>query len=313
MTTEERGLLLRGVRDKCDLGLALVPAADNETDLASRIAVGDIAFFKTSDQWLSRTITGLDGYWTHSGIIVETDSDQGPMIVHSVLQGTCKEPLSVVAASKSDGFAVGRPKEAIADPTLGRRAAQVAEDLASSDVKSKYGGGELGEACAVLIRGNLAAVKQALRQRLGQIVRESTAEPELWDRNETFEATCSGLVYHCYSAAGVKLDFTPSPGLRRDDEHGTIRTADSSDFVVPGHPDLVTAESMRSSNEMKIYSRLMAQALPGFFDGMTTEQLPIAKTISPGDLWTTTDPTTRCYGSADAKAKATAFVADCPG
>jgi hypothetical protein len=300
---------LRGVRDKCSLEIGDVPDAADQADLRSKLRAGDIVLFKTSDNWLSRVITTLDGYWTHAGIIVDTEADDGPHVVHAVVPRPIQQPLSVVAQAKNDGFAVGRPTACVDNPDLGIEAAEWALRFADpANENTVYGGSELGEACALLLRGNIAAV----RLEADGYKEAATDEWDVVDDYPEFEGTCSGLVYQCYERAGHKLAFEPAPGLWRDEESDTIRTRDRSDFVVPGDRELVRAESLQRFSTMAFYARLLGKAAPAFLSGITRTELAVASGISPADLWTTTDPATRLFGSAEYGRMARDFVSDCP-
>ena len=302
-----------GTRSVCDLGLQQTAALPSNEPLADLLEVGDLLLCRSTGNWLSDLIAGLDGYWTHSALYCGNST-----IVHAYTAGVGQVGLDKFVGTYPDGLAVARPSRSLAEREA---AAKCALDLAEADPGDvAYSGWDLGVAFAVLRR---AQARGAWRSLPGDDGLESM-EHMLWNRDgiTEFSSTCSGLVYRCYSeGAKAPLKITPAPGLDVEDEQLVFPTDDEALYKAAVAE---TAAGEEWAPELEGFGRpdlsrwkdkflLIGGALAGwaFYAAADDRSVPLKQGVSPSDLWCSDDISQRWFVSDEHAKKATEATSGC--
>lgn len=280
----------QGVRDICDLDFASSRALDGNVAASEVLRPGDIVFCKTSKRWISRKIAKLDGYWSHSALYVGVIGGV-PSVAHAQAPGIVIEPLDEVSGRYRDGVAFGRPFAA--DPALGQAAAKWAIELeGDAESQTMYSGMDLGEAYMILRRADRAVVERlmAAEEQLESFGRKRNDEPF-----KSFESTCSGFVYRCYSeGARTHPPIVTSPGIELRDGClyvlGDSRLLDDADQASDAQEGI--GKSVLGYLRM---ARKLAQAGRGMLASLSDNSIAVERGVTPNDLWMGTDKSSRIF------------------
>lgn len=312
MTTEGEGNDARGLRTICSLGLRDVEACDGSGNGPVQLEPGDMIFGRATGNWLSRVITDLDGYWSHSAIYVG-----GGEVAHAYSAGVHTMALTELAGYYPDGMGMARPGV----PEAQRRAAaDWAREIATSagPFHASYSGRDLGMAWALLRRVRASAADalpdpdDAVDRGLGADV---SALDDGLERIEIFESTCSGFVFRAYDQVGDSvLSIVPAPGIELVD--GLLRPRDEPDlWTVLTEPAerSVLAPASATMRNWAVKAEMMADALKGWLDSQDQldEGIPLAQGVTPADLWCSPTVSHRLFFTEHHRQVALAASADC--
>lgn len=282
-----------GIRSVCDLGLRIVPSVDEDMSFEA-MEPGDIVFFRTSSNWLSRLITSLDGYWSHTALYVGDG-----LVAHVAIGGASVLPLEQMVGMYSDGVAFARPERSRQERF---RAAEWASNFSPENPNrplSKYSGSDLGLAFGLLCR----AKANGGRERLPPVEDGDTeflSDEFLIDDGlesvsgkKIFESTCSGFVYQCYDQdSATPLEIEPAPGLRVEDGRLFFPEGPAlMDELLAEEPPGATDEALEGLfdinwREMKDRAHFVAEVATSTIKfAIASGGVAIHDGVSPADLW----------------------------
>ena len=286
-----------GVRTVQDLGFDEVDVLAEDGEPADLLEPGDILLCRGTNNWLSDLISSLDGFWTHSAVY----GGDG-LVVHAYTAGVGTIGIADFLARYPGGVGVARPAFSAAERAEAAEFARTLAALDGTDDEARYSGWDLGVAYALLRR---ARERGAPVLRGGDGLEFLDWLPWCGDDVEYFAATCSGMVYRCYSdGADYPLSITPAPGLAVEDQM----------LIFPNNKDLYSAAAEAAVIDEKLASDLerigrpdlghwrdrfllVGGALAGwaFFASDDKRSVPLVKGVTPSDLWCSPDIAQRWF------------------
>ncbi len=278
-----------GTRTVCDLDLRSVNTV--ATPWADSLEPGDLVLFRGTDNWLSRLITSLDGYWSHSGIYIG-----GPRmsIAHAATGGVSEVPFDEIQAMYGAGVGIARP--ARSREQRAKAAAWAIElcEQGRDGHSTAYSGDDLGLAFGILLRARMRGGREKLPPAGDDDVDLDGATNE--GMVPAFSSTCSGFVYQCYSeGAGEALTVEPAPGLLIEDgklcfpEGPSLFDELFNNETDPGDPDL-EALPRPDWGAWRDRARLVADAAASSTSVLLLQNdVELEKGVSPADLWCSPD------------------------
>ncbi|MCB0973106.1 MAG: trypsin-like peptidase domain-containing protein [Actinobacteria bacterium] len=301
-----------GVRSICSLGLRSVPALA----ATEQLEPGDIFFFRNETARISKAVTSLDGYWSHSGIYVG-----GQRLVHAYTEGLGVTDLNEMSGIYPMGIGILRPDQ----PRSVRQGAatwafEAAQNPAINGV-SAYSGVDLGLVWALLRR---ARANRALEVFDGF---ESDCDDDDWTRADRVQlgnadgaesmfrrpalsATCSGFIYLAYrDGGGAELAIRPAPGVLLQDGRLSVPPQGSGADLLNGDDGLENARLRK----WRFLLPAMLETMAGFARYQTTsESLPLEVGVTPGDLWCLSGAQRRWFLTESHRAHALELTEHCP-
>ncbi len=305
------GGLGSGVRTMHDLGFNDTTVLADGVEPIEVLEPGDILLCRSTNHWLADLISGLDGYWTHSAIY----GGDG-RVVHAFTAGVGTVDLGEFVDRYPGGIGVARPSFGAVDRAEAADFARILAALDGTDDEAKYSGWDLGVAYALLRRA---------RDRGAPPIPIEELEILDWlpwrgDDIEQFAATCSGMVYRCYSdGAEYPLRIEPAPGLEVED--GMLVFPDDVDLysaaAADGTADEAWAPDLEGIGRPNFeYWRkrilLVGGALAGwaFFAAEEDRSVPLVKGVTPSDLWCSPDVDARWFLTGEHAALAQRALAE---
>lgn len=280
----------RRLRNICDLGLGDLDVLDPD-----ELQPGDILVFRANNNRLSKLITSLDGYWSHSAIYVG-----GGDVAHSYTAGIGLMSFETITSHYDEGYAVARPNRTEEQRNA---AADYARRIAATP-DTEYSGRDLGLAFALLARVRIREFLDSLR-----LPPEATINDEglgaFFQRAEV-EKTCSGFVYSCYAGAnGGKpgpLAVVPAPGIALRDGLLSVRSnleamTSPAEATDPADMSILAAAMSLGDDDLESLARVDWAALKpklDMFGGagiailqniFSGDEIPIEAGVTPADLW----------------------------
>lgn len=270
------------MRTICDLDLRSADVRDK-----AELEPGDIVVFRANNNWISKLISSLDGYWSHSSIYVGDGN-----VAHAYSSGIGVMPLETVAGYYDEGYATARPNRTAAQRAA---AAREARKLAATR-GAEYSGRDLGLAFAMLCRVKMRSLLDAHFGFPPDDGLETIDGLEALLTRADVEMTCSGFVYACYAAANdpAPLAIEPAPGLElrggslfvRKDLESAGSIDEMTIYEAMQIDDGLEGFELPNWKALKSKLGLLAEAGFGIAKNMVDgESVSIEAGVTPGDLW----------------------------